>query len=60
MSAQDGMRMRMPIAHALLCLAYEQRTNNLIALLEAGHSTVKVSGVDYDSVAAQIKERLSL
>jgi hypothetical protein len=45
---------------ATLALAYEQRTANLIALLDAGYSTAKVAGVDYTEVADQIKERLGL
>ncbi|WP_024817075.1 hypothetical protein [Arthrobacter sp. 31Y] len=47
-------------AEATLALAHEQRTTNLIALLDAGHSTAQIAGVDYEAVADQIKERLGL
>ena len=47
-------------AEATLALAYEQRTANLIALLDAGYSTAKVAGVNYEDVADLIKERLGL
>ena len=47
-------------AEATLSLAFEQRTANLIALLDAGYSTAKVADVDYTVIADQIKERLGL
>lgn len=45
---------------ATLALAHEQHTANLIALLDAGYSTAKVAGVNYEDVADLIKERLGL
>jgi hypothetical protein len=47
-------------AEATLALAYEQRTANLIALYGAPDLANKLATEEWDSVADQIKQRLSL
>lgn len=45
---------------ATLALAYEQRTANLIALYAAPDLANRLERSEWDSVEAQIKERLGL
>lgn len=46
--------------NATLALAYEQRTANLLALMNMSFTAVEVAGVDYSKLADEIKERLEL
>jgi hypothetical protein len=48
------------LTEATLALAYEQRTANLIALLTASFTAVRINGVDCGALGGQITERLDL